>query len=472
MPGLFQVTDKASGSSVDVYAVKPTVIGGESAAEFFIYDDTNEKFRWFPSTSFEGDGGLAPNIPITGISLEGIVGPINLYIGTDLEVTYLIEPDNATDALISVTVENENILEILNIDTTAKTISARGLRTGTTNLLVTTSSGAGFNFKVLVLNPIVYPTSVEIYPPTTTLELGTTDSVTALLQPNNVTSRNLVWEVDDHSIVQLTELIANIQYFRGINEGTTKIRARSSLDNNIFGEGTITVGGGGVVTVTDEESLVAALADPNTKTINIANNIDLSNHITVSHSMAIFGQGHTLTYDTSESKDGIIISADDVTIDDLNVRMTGNPPNWEGAYGIQVYDSQRVALEDISTWGEDGGILINGSSVTMHGTIDVTGNQFGGIELSTGTGLSNVSTLDITDATLVNGTESFEHPTIWSDPFNGIYGTVIGGGNLTTEIINDQQKWWVDADNSNDSFKEAGQNNLTNSIDGSITKTE
>ena len=61
----------------------------------------------------------------------------------------------------------------------------------------------------------------------------------------------------------------------------------------------------------------------------------------------------------------------------------------------------------------NAGIQVNGGSVTMSGTIDVSKNEFGGIEVC------REAQLDLTQATLVNESETKELPTLWSDSGKG-----------------------------------------------------
>jgi len=94
----------------------------------------------------------------------------------------------------------------------------------------------------------------------------------------------------------------------------------------------------------------------------------------------------------------------------------GNPDNWQGVYGIQVYNATEVTLNDVSVTGAEGGILVNGSEVTLEGTVDVSGNESGGIEVSKGDGALDKPKLTV-DATEKYGQESVEKPVIWIDGF-------------------------------------------------------
>lgn len=132
----------------------------------------------------------------------------------------------------------------------------------------------------------------------------------------------------------------------------------------------------------------AALANTAIKTINVIASFETTEKIIVSRPVTINGGGKM-------------------------IKFTGDVAGWQGNYVIQVYNTKGVTLDDIKLIGGDAAMLVNGSDVTLTGRIDVSGNEYGGIEVSKGTvaDLQN-STLTVT-GTLVNGTEAYSLPTIW-----------------------------------------------------------
>jgi hypothetical protein len=79
-----------------------------------------------------------------------------------------------------------------------------------------------------------------------------------------------------------------------------------------------------------------------------------------------------------------------------------------------VYKASAV-LNDVSAIGANGGILVNGSSVTFTGEIDVSGNGSVGIESSRGGEVVIDPIVNLADATVINSTETHEMPTMWED---------------------------------------------------------
>lgn len=169
--------------------------------------------------------------------------------------------------------------------------------------------------------------------------------------------------------------------------------------------------------VTNIDELNAALSDNTIETIYLNNDItDLTSRVVVNRAVTINGNNHKLTFTDAINtapngeKQGIVVTANDVVINDLTVEMDAiDNEAWTGTYAIQVYNGT-ATLNNITTTGADGGIFANNSTITLTGTIDVSGNEFGGIEVSNGNPVLNA-----TEATLVNTTEEFKKPTIWTD---------------------------------------------------------
>ncbi|QCR31454.1 S-layer homology domain-containing protein [Lysinibacillus sp. SGAir0095] len=200
-----------------------------------------------------------------------------------------------------------------------------------------------------------------------------------------------------------------------------------------------------VVSVSTIEGFRVALADTHIKTINLTANLEnVSERIVVDRAVTINGGEHTISFtnDINElaygSRQGITVVADDVQINDLAVTLT-EKAEWQGAYAVQVYNAQNVLLNNITTSGADAGLLVNAAEVELTGTTTVSGNEFGGIEVSKGTeeGLSNADL--IVNGSIANETEAYGEPTIWlvhnQDPAKTAQGTVAGSG-LDGTVVN------------------------------------
>ncbi|MEK4228386.1 5'-nucleotidase C-terminal domain-containing protein [Solibacillus sp. FSL H8-0538] len=140
-----------------------------------------------------------------------------------------------------------------------------------------------------------------------------------------------------------------------------------------------------VATVNTFKELKAAINNPKVKTISINNGMEITEKLKVSSEKHIYGNGYTLTSDFSGKGDN--------------------------SYVLQ-FDKTSGSITNIKLTGADTAIEISGSSVTLSGTIDVSGNKLGGIIVSKDSGAKSKSKLDITNATLLNKDEANNKPTI------------------------------------------------------------
>lgn len=180
------------------------------------------------------------------------------------------------------------------------------------------------------------------------------------------------------------------------------------------------------VAVNDQEELLNALNNTNVTTIILNKDIDTTQKINITRNITLDGNGHTMKYVGSFSEDG---SKDNT--------------KWGGIYVIQIYKT-KVTVKDIKLTGGNAAILVNGGELNISGTVDVSGNGFGGIELSQGKNVSDTSKLTI-NGKIVNSTDSKDTPTLWvpSDSkdaivvMNGIEEIIEKGKELTISEINE-----------------------------------
>ena len=181
-----------------------------------------------------------------------------------------------------------------------------------------------------------------------------------------------------------------------------------------------------VVNVSNQEQLKEALNNEEVTDIKLNNDIETTEKINITRSVNIDGNNHTIKYVGTFGSD----RSSDNTI-------------WSGIYILQVYKTS-ATIKNIKLTGGNAALLVNGSNVRLEGKIDVSGNGFGGIELSQGKNVT--STVKVTlsdDINIINTTETSNKPTMWvpedSDDatiiMNGIAKTIKSGEELTiTEI--------------------------------------
>lgn len=167
------------------------------------------------------------------------------------------------------------------------------------------------------------------------------------------------------------------------------------------------------VEVTTADELYNYLEGSEVTEVKLMNDIETTHKINVTSDKIIDGNGYKITY-VGTFKDG-----------NKNNKVWGSnaeAPYDGGVYVIQAYDAN-VTIKNITLTGGNVGLSANGANLTLEGKIDVSGNGYGGIELTKGASSTlSVPSLTMNNVTLVNDSESSTTPTLWTD-------------NLTTEEV-------------------------------------
>lgn len=195
--------------------------------------------------------------------------------------------------------------------------------------------------------------------------------------------------------------------------------------------------------VSTEEELRNAIMNQKIETIVLDNDIkDIQDSISIDRPLTMEANGSSLQF-TVDSIVGVLISSDDVTINNLTVTMT-NQTKWEKRYALEVTNAKNVTLYNYTGSYADAGLLVNGSEVTLTGVTTVSDNEFGGIEVSREEGLEN-AILNI-EGTLVNETESYGLPTVWLVKDQGVVNGTFAASN--SEIIPNVIQYYLDRENA------------------------
>ena len=142
--------------------------------------------------------------------------------------------------------------------------------------------------------------------------------------------------------------------------------------------------------------------------------------ITFSNKVTFNGNGHKLAFTLTGQN---LVFLQPSTVNDLTVESQGTE-EWTSTYAAQVYNGKGYVLNNVKFTGGNAGLLVNGATATVT-NIDVSGNTFGGIEVSKGVGANKPSTLYI-EGEVINTTEAYSKPTVWTDG-EGVDNKVIGG---------------------------------------------
>ena len=164
-----------------------------------------------------------------------------------------------------------------------------------------------------------------------------------------------------------------------------------------------------VVEVGTAEELYAALDGENAASVSsvkLTADIKITHKINVTTDKVIDGDGHKIIF-AGEFNDG----KQDNTVWGSNDAYPYNG----GVYVIQAYNAN-VTIKNITLTGGNVGLGINGANVTLEGTINVSGNGFGGIELTKGVSPTlSVPSLKMNNVSLVNTSELNTVPTLYTD---------------------------------------------------------
>ena len=190
--------------------------------------------------------------------------------------------------------------------------------------------------------------------------------------------------------------------------------------------------------VGNADDLKSALEDGNYDTIRLTDDIKMPDgeNLVVANPVTIDGQSHKLSFtgldnQPNDVNDALVIAAEDVTVKDLAVDagLGELKSKWKGVYAIQAYDTTGVTLEGVTVFGANRGIYVNSSEVTLEGEIDVSGNGFGGIEVSNGQNVEDNPELTVNDGTtIVNNDEAYGKPTVLVDEITALGGKDVASG--------------------------------------------
>lgn len=215
--------------------------------------------------------------------------------------------------------------------------------------------------------------------------------------------------------------------------------------------------------VTDIDSLKEAITS-GAEQVKLTDNISVeSGNLDITGVKNFDGNGKTITFNTTGQN---FVAMQDATIENVTVENAVADDNWSSTYGVQCYNGT-YTLKNVTSKGGNAGILVNSANVTLEGTIDVSDNAFGGIEVSKSSNpdMAN-STLNVNGATIVNTSEAYGKPTIWTD---GEGQTVTGVENMfaNSTVKEGQVQYYLTEENSKDIISDL---DLTGSVKAACDK--
>ena len=206
--------------------------------------------------------------------------------------------------------------------------------------------------------------------------------------------------------------------------------------------------------IDDVSDITEALTDPDISELMLNAPIDTTSEIQIDKPMTLNGAGNTVT----KSEPGKAFTfAQDSTVEDITIKNTADNTEWNSSYGIQFYTGEHT-VKNATLTGGNAGIIANSATVNLEGTIDVSGNTFGGIEVcksAAGTetrAAMPAGVLNINGANIINTTEEYGKPTIWIDGNTDAEGIVNGAEAFTMIQVPHgdgfQKHFYLDANHS------------------------
>lgn len=184
--------------------------------------------------------------------------------------------------------------------------------------------------------------------------------------------------------------------------------------------------------VSSSEELEQIFNDNTKDSVSLTSAVEMNKESKITHKITVDGDGNTMST-TAQGK--VLTLMGGGTVRNITIESTADNTDWHSSYGIQFYNSKGT-VENAKITGGNAAIIVNSSEVTLKGKIDVSGNTFGGIEVSKGSALNlNPGVLNINGATIINTTEEYGKPTIWIDGIDENEGVVYGAENMTKIIF-------------------------------------
>lgn len=184
--------------------------------------------------------------------------------------------------------------------------------------------------------------------------------------------------------------------------------------------------------VSSSEELEQIFNDNTKNSVSLTGAVEMNKESKITHKITVDGDGNTMS---TAAQGKVLTLMGGGTVRNITIESTADNTDWHSSYGIQFYNSKGT-VENAKITGGNAAIIVNSSEVTLKGKIDVSGNTFGGIEVSKGSALNlNPGVLNINGATIINDTEEYGKPTIWIDGIDENEGVVYGAENMTKIIF-------------------------------------
>ena len=183
-------------------------------------------------------GGVNPNptpIPVTGVEITSLI--TQLTVGETGQLSYKVNPTNATNKSVTWSSSNTNYLTI---DNNGQYRCNNGTSSGENVTLTVTTQDGNFTDSITILcktqdpNPnIISVESVVVDKPGLTLVKGTSTTLTATVYPANATNKNVSWSSDSPAVTVTPYSTASTCQIYGAAVGSAIVTVTTSDGNKI-----------------------------------------------------------------------------------------------------------------------------------------------------------------------------------------------------------------------------------------------
>lgn len=150
--------------------------------------------------------------PVKKVAFDG---EISVYAGEEGRLSWTVSPADASDPSVTLSVGKPSVLAVDQDGT------VRGLAAGETYVKAVANDGSNSwaRVKVRVLQHV---TGVHMKRHTAYIDVRETASVSAVLEPENASNKNLTWTVDDPAIAKVKGKGSRVS-ITGVSKGTTRV---------------------------------------------------------------------------------------------------------------------------------------------------------------------------------------------------------------------------------------------------------
>ena len=186
----------------------------------------------------------------------------------------------------------------------------------------------------------------------------------------------------------------------------------------------------GVANVNTKEKLKAALAD------STIHHIELTGDIITDESFVL-------------SRSNVMINGNHNKI--IGPSIGGTWVSGGNNFALKIYRASGVGINSLTITGANAGIQVNGSEVSLSGHNDLSGNVFGGIELTKGSGVTETPVLNLTHegGSFTYRTEQTGAPAVWTTTPDAVVNASAVPLTKATHIVDGQSQYYTVASNAN-----------------------